>query len=58
MNIPNSINYKNIKGLSNDAIERLEKARPENIGQAANVPGITSSVLTLIKIFLKKNKDL
>jgi tRNA uridine 5-carboxymethylaminomethyl modification enzyme len=58
MNIPNSIDYKDIKGLSNEATERLEKARPENIGQAANVPGITSSALTLIKIFLKKNKDL
>ena len=57
MHIPNTINYKNIKGLSNEATERLEKARPENIGQAANIPGITSSVLTLIKIFLKKNKD-
>jgi len=58
MLIPNTINYKNIKGLSNEATERLEKARPQNIGQAANVPGITSSVLTLIKIFLKKNKNL
>ena len=58
MLIPNTINYKNIKGLSNEATERLEKARPQNIGQAANVPGITSSVLTLIKIFLKKNKKL
>ena len=58
MNIPNSIDYKSIKGLSHEATERLENARPENIGQAANVPGITSSALTLIKIFLKKNKDL
>ncbi len=58
MLIPNNINYKNVKGLSNEATERLEKARPQNIGQAANVPGITSSVLTLIKIFLKKNKNL
>jgi tRNA uridine 5-carboxymethylaminomethyl modification enzyme len=58
MHIPNTINYKTIKGLSNEATERLEKARPENIGQAANITGITSSVLTLIKIFLKKNKDL
>ena len=58
MLIPNTINYKNIKGLSNEATERLEKARPQNIGQAANVPGITSSALTLIKIFLKKNKKL
>ena len=56
--IPRTMNYKDIKGLSNEATERLEKARPQNIGQAANVPGISSSSLTLIKIFLKKNKNL
>ena len=55
--IPQDIKYSTIKGLSNEAIERLERARPENIGQAANIPGITSSTLTLIKIFLKKNKN-
>lgn len=55
--IPQDIKYSAIKGLSNEAIERLERARPENIGQAANIPGITSSTLTLIKIFLKKNKN-
>ena len=56
INIPSNINYKNIKGLSNECIERLEKANPENIGQASNVPGVTTSSLTLIKIFLKKNR--
>jgi tRNA uridine 5-carboxymethylaminomethyl modification enzyme len=58
IHIPNYINYKDIKGLSNEAVERLEKARPENIGQAANIPGISSSSLTLIKIFLKKSKNI
>ncbi len=56
MTIPKNINYQKLKGLSNEAIERLDTARPENIGQAANVPGITSATLTLIKIYLKKNK--
>jgi len=54
--IPSHINYEKIKGLSNECIERLEKARPQNIGQASNVPGITTSALTLIKIHLRKNK--
>ena len=54
--IPKNIDYQTIKGLSNEAIERLENARPENIGQAANIPGITSTMVTLIKIYLKKNK--
>jgi len=54
--IPKNIDYQTIKGLSNEAIERLENARPENIGQAVNIPGITSAMVTLIKIYLKKNK--
>lgn len=54
--IPKNIDYQTIKGLSNEAIERLENARPENIGQATNIPGITSTMVTLIKIYLKKNK--
>ncbi len=55
-NIPKNIDYNDIKGLSNECIERLQKASPENIGQASNVPGVTTSALTLIKIFLKKNR--
>ena len=54
--IPIDINYKTVKGLSNECIERLEKASPQNIGQASNVPGITTSALTLIKIYLRKNR--
>ena len=54
--IPKNIDYQTIKGLSNEAIERLENARPENIGQAVNIQGITSAMVTLIKIYLKKNK--
>jgi len=56
--IPKGLDYKNITGLSNEAIERLNKASPESIGQAANVPGVTSASLALLKIHLKKNKDI
>ena len=55
--IPSGLDYSLIKGLSNESIERLQKARPENIGQASNVPGVNTSALTLIKIFLKKNRQ-
>ena len=56
--IPEGLDYKNITGLSNEAIERLSKASPESIGQAANVPGISSTSLALLKIHLKKNKHI
>ena len=54
--IPESLDYTNVQGLSNEAIERLNRAKPDSIGQASNVPGINSSSLALIKIHLKKNQ--
>ena len=55
MLIPDSIEYSKIKGLSNEAKEKLEASRPQNLGQAANIPGLSSSAITLVKIHLKKN---
>ncbi len=54
--IPKDIDYNLVKGLSNEATERLNKAKPDSIGQAANIPGINTSSLALIKIFMKKTK--
>ena len=51
-----NLDYTNVQGLSNEAIERLNRAKPDSIGQASNVPGINSSSLALIKIHLKKNQ--
>ena len=56
--IPVGIDFEHIQGLSNEAIERLNQARPETIGQASRIPGITSPSISLIKIHLKKNNIL
>ena len=58
VHIPDGIDFKNVQGLSNEAIERLDQARPETIGQASRIPGITSPSISLIKIHLKKNNAL
>ena len=55
--IPKDIDYNLVKGLSNEATERLNKAKPDSIGQAANIPGINTSSLALIKIFMKKQNN-
>ena len=54
--IPENVDYADINGLSNEAVERLNNARPERIGQASRISGINSSSVALIKIYLKKNK--
>ena len=53
--IPKKINYKKIKGLSNEAVEVLSKVLPKNIGQAGRIPGVTPAVISLLRICIKKN---
>lgn len=42
------IDYRAIAGLSNEMVERLERARPETLGQAGRVAGVTPAALTAI----------
>ncbi|WP_075433630.1 tRNA uridine-5-carboxymethylaminomethyl(34) synthesis enzyme MnmG [Buchnera aphidicola] len=46
--------YKNVTGLSNEVICILNKYRPESIGQAACIPGITPVAISILLVFLKK----
>lgn len=43
-----AIDYRAIAGLSNEMVERLDRARPETLGQAGRVPGVTPAALTAI----------
>jgi tRNA uridine 5-carboxymethylaminomethyl modification enzyme len=52
--IPEDIDYKKIHGLSFEAIEKLSKIKPESIGQASRISGVTPSDISIIMIYLKK----
>ena len=54
--IPKTLNYINIKGLSNEAVERLNKHKPSTLGQASRLEGITPAATSLISIAIKKNQ--
>lgn len=54
MRIPNSINYFAIDGLPMEAKEQLSSIRPENLGQASRISGVTPSDIMTIMIRLKK----
>ena len=48
--IPANFDYKTIRALANEEIEKLEKTRPETIHQASRIPGITpTSVLAILE---------
>jgi tRNA uridine 5-carboxymethylaminomethyl modification enzyme len=51
--IPASIDYAAIKGLTTEVREKLEKFRPDTLGQAARIQGITPAALSVLVIALK-----
>ena len=52
--IPLALDYATIPGLSNEMVERLGAARPETIGDASRVRGVTPAALTAILLHVKR----
>ena len=52
--LPKEISYKAIQGLSNEVVQKLEHAQPENLGQASRISGITPAAVQVLRIWLKK----
>lgn len=52
--IPKNIDYTQISGLSAEIVQKLNKLRPENLGQASRVSGITPAAISLLLVFHKK----
>jgi tRNA uridine 5-carboxymethylaminomethyl modification enzyme len=53
--LPTGIDYQAIPGLSNEVRLKLEEAKPETIGQAGRIEGVTPAALALLAAFLKKS---
>ena len=54
--LPADFDYNAVHGLSNEVSEKLQSVRPETIGQATRIPGITPAAVALLLIHLKKRK--
>ena len=52
--LPADMNYKNVRGLSNEVREKLEAARPVSLGQAARISGVTPAAVSLLLVHLKR----
>lgn len=53
MNIPVNFDYKIVPGLSNEILGKLAQFRPENIGQASRLQGVTPAAVANLMIYLK-----
>jgi tRNA uridine 5-carboxymethylaminomethyl modification enzyme len=54
LRLPENIDYGDVSGLSNEARQRLRDVRPETLGQAARIPGLTPAAVSLLLVHLKK----
>ncbi len=52
--LPPDLDYAQVAGLSNEARQRLAQARPETVGQASRLPGITPAAVSILLIHLKR----
>ena len=51
--IPDDIDYTKLKGLRLEAVEKLSKVRPENLGQAGRISGVNPADITALNIILE-----
>lgn len=54
--LPKDIDYLSIKGLRLEARQKLDKIRPENLGQASRISGVSPADITVLMVYLKSGK--
>ena len=52
--LPADIDYRNVSGLSNEVIAKLNDHKPSSIGQASRISGVTPAAISILLIYLKK----
>jgi len=50
--IPGAFGFDGIPGLSREIREKLERVRPETLGQAARIPGVTPAAVAILDVYL------
>jgi tRNA uridine 5-carboxymethylaminomethyl modification enzyme len=53
--LPQGFDYATVKGLSNELRQKLSDIRPETLGQAQRIQGMTPAAISLLLIYLKKH---
>ncbi len=55
--IPESFPFERVPGLSREVIERLSEVRPETLGQAERVPGVTPAAVAVIGAYIGRFRE-
>ncbi|HEX5464481.1 MAG TPA: tRNA uridine-5-carboxymethylaminomethyl(34) synthesis enzyme MnmG [Burkholderiales bacterium] len=54
LRLPTGIDYSTVHGLSTEAQQKLNQYRPETLGQATRIPGVTPAAVSLLLVYLKR----
>ena len=52
--LPADLDYRQVRGLSAEAQQKLDRYRPETLGQAARIQGMTPAAISLLLVHLKR----
>jgi tRNA uridine 5-carboxymethylaminomethyl modification enzyme len=56
MPLPTNLDYADVRGLSFEVRQKLTQARPQTLGQASRIQGITPAAISLLLVYLKRYK--
>jgi tRNA uridine 5-carboxymethylaminomethyl modification enzyme len=54
VSLPQDLDYSGVRGLSSEVREKFQRHRPQTLGQASRIPGVTPAAISLLLIHLKK----
>jgi tRNA uridine 5-carboxymethylaminomethyl modification enzyme len=54
--IPRDFDYATVRGLSTEVRQRLTHIRPETVGQASRISGVTPAAVSLLLVYLKRRR--
>ncbi|WP_406677370.1 tRNA uridine-5-carboxymethylaminomethyl(34) synthesis enzyme MnmG [Moorella sp. ACPs] len=54
--LPENLNYREIRGLSRESIDHLERVRPRSLGQALRIPGVTPADISILMVYLEQKR--
>ena len=52
--LPETLNYTDVVGLSREVCQKLQAHRPQTLGQAARIQGVTPAAIGLLLVHLKR----
>ena len=56
LQIPGDLDYASVRGLSKEAQQKLAQWRPETVGQAARIQGMTPAAISLLLVYIKRRR--